>query len=538
MSNIICVYDVETLKVFLSEVFDAVVGQQTATSTTMELCDGQNITIIHGMGMPLCSNGGVCVLKHESLAVVAERVTMLGLSVTMVPQQLQCCIVNAPCQIDILVYATRVSSSDICGTLQHFVYSSPAKPHPLPLPSTPFHSSNMFQFAACAVNLDRSIPFLPNSRAPIPFESDIFKGHFIFVIRTKPLDPEYAHFFKNKRRMFVIQVQGRFKRVPVGTLHVGVEACCSFGLLSKSLLRSMLSVMKRQHTSIKYSFGRDASETSYCAVPLFPFVDRLCVTPAGANPPDVKCEVEEEAARRRSRRAGNVALALDTKHTYTFSIKGSNIDFCEWSTCGLYMINPTSLTSLLGGSNAFRMTIFSDDKGKSHNHPNYLLELEVSQQLPLAGHRLTYDGADSESDVEDEVSMADRAAALQCLDDGDEVGTLSFTEDADSERPSSMQQSVDRSSPLGQVCKDKRQVSMSAICRSVLDAGTDIAMDWIVEDLKFCPAAVEINDYRMCVFIDIYLFNTLEVVGGDEKHTYCVFQVFPHALGRICRFPL
>lgn len=38
-----------------------------------------------------------------------------------------------------------------------------------------------------------------NSREPIPFETEFFKGITFIVIRTDPYDPPYEHFFIGRR---------------------------------------------------------------------------------------------------------------------------------------------------------------------------------------------------------------------------------------------------------------------------------------------------------------------------------------------------
>ncbi len=38
----------------------------------------------------------------------------------------------------------------------------------------------------------------PNSREPIPFETEFFKGHAMLVVRTNPVDPPFQSFFNGK----------------------------------------------------------------------------------------------------------------------------------------------------------------------------------------------------------------------------------------------------------------------------------------------------------------------------------------------------
>jgi hypothetical protein len=48
-------------------------------------------------------------------------------------------------------------------------------------------------------NGKRHVPFLPNSREPVPFETESFKGHAMLVVRTDPIDPLFREFFEGKR---------------------------------------------------------------------------------------------------------------------------------------------------------------------------------------------------------------------------------------------------------------------------------------------------------------------------------------------------
>jgi hypothetical protein len=42
------------------------------------------------------------------------------------------------------------------------------------------------------------LPCPPNSREPIPFETEFFKGHALLLIRTSPVDPQFQSFFNGK----------------------------------------------------------------------------------------------------------------------------------------------------------------------------------------------------------------------------------------------------------------------------------------------------------------------------------------------------
>ena len=48
------------------------------------------------------------------------------------------------------------------------------------------------------------------------FENEFFKGQVLFMIKTEPEDARYAHHFAGKQRLFEMQIQGKFKKLPEG----------------------------------------------------------------------------------------------------------------------------------------------------------------------------------------------------------------------------------------------------------------------------------------------------------------------------------
>ncbi len=54
-------------------------------------------------------------------------------------------------------------------------------------------SNNSKEYVACQ----------PNSRTPVPFETEYFKGVVLLMLRTDPLDKHYHHMFSNNRYTIV-----------------------------------------------------------------------------------------------------------------------------------------------------------------------------------------------------------------------------------------------------------------------------------------------------------------------------------------------
>ncbi len=50
----------------------------------------------------------------------------------------------------------------------------------------------------------------------VDFENEFFRGRVLFMLRTKPEDPRYVPHFAGRQRLFEMQIQGRFKKLPQG----------------------------------------------------------------------------------------------------------------------------------------------------------------------------------------------------------------------------------------------------------------------------------------------------------------------------------
>lgn len=53
------------------------------------------------------------------------------------------------------------------------------------------------------------------------FENEFFKGQVLFMVKTDPEDPRYVAHFAGKQRLFEMQIQGKFKKLPEGKRMLG-----------------------------------------------------------------------------------------------------------------------------------------------------------------------------------------------------------------------------------------------------------------------------------------------------------------------------
>ena len=139
------------------------------------------------------------------------------------------------------------------------------------------------------------------------------------------------------------------------------------GMMSKSICRAMLRFLSKSQPSgaVEHSLGDGRSNAAFVCAPLVTCADRMCVTPHGCEAPSMRYEFSEPPDRRAARKNGRYAplggkqsgggAGFDTSSTYSFTIKGKYIDFCEWSTCGFRMMNPTNLGTFIGANSSLRL---------------------------------------------------------------------------------------------------------------------------------------------------------------------------------------
>ncbi|KAG6959064.1 hypothetical protein JG688_00010247 [Phytophthora aleatoria] len=197
-----------------------------------------------------------------------------------------------------------------------------------------------------------------NSRTPIPFETELFEGHALFLVRTQPEDPHYAALFAGKRRMFWIQVQGRFKQAPKGPIYLGGElpARITPGVFTRSVALVIMGLIRRLVGRVSFSFGsstdsENSDELPAVAFPLYQSVDQFVETQEGQDPPVLGTGDfgESEQLRRQRRHTSLGAEKYAVGPTYTFDFHTMYVDLTRWETA-----------NLPGGLNAMDLASFFD----------------------------------------------------------------------------------------------------------------------------------------------------------------------------------
>lgn len=198
---------------------------------------------------------------------------------------------------------------------------------------------------------------LPNTRKPFRVSNEWFEGRALVLVRSKPEDPFYAPHFKGKQRRFEVQVQGRFKVKPRGTVYIGGEVPrkMQLGLFTRGLTGTLLRILKaRSKSSIHYSFGRTQNgslvDLPHICLCMWNAVDRFVLTKAGSEPPKLGQQLPEtdrERNVRRKRRAED-APEFNTADTISFSYHSMYLDLATWKIVNIKGIDGVSLSTFWG----------------------------------------------------------------------------------------------------------------------------------------------------------------------------------------------
>lgn len=224
-----------------------------------------------------------------------------------------------------------------------------------------------------------------NSRTPIAFENDLFKGKAYFLVRTSPEDPHWSRLFLGRRRMFWIQVQGKFKRAPKGTVYLGGElpSPISPGIFTKSIALVIMGIIQQLVGNVNFSFGDvDSEVVPSIALPLYQSADQLIVTPAGDEPPPLgeRDFGESDEARKARRQTPVGSEKYVVGDTYSFDFHTMYVDLTRWKTANLPGLSEMELSTFFD-SLPMRMVAYDIQASPLDRHlqrqKDYLFSFEV-----------------------------------------------------------------------------------------------------------------------------------------------------------------
>jgi hypothetical protein len=164
----------------------------------------------------------------------------------------------------------------------------------------------------------------PNSRAPIPFKTNLFDGKILFLLKTKPQDPKYKEFFGKKKRMLEIHLQGKFLKQndKDSTIFIGgeVKGSMNLGSMAKGIAGLMLKMVKSlSYGQFDHSFGGTCDDLPHIVTSLYQGVDRFVMTPEGETPPVLGKELPEAEKDRKLRRSSSSNLIVNPSTIYSLS---------------------------------------------------------------------------------------------------------------------------------------------------------------------------------------------------------------------------
>lgn len=218
--------------------------------------------------------------------------------------------------------------------------------------------------------------FEPNTLHPIPFETSLFRGHLLFLVRpasssstdngrayaTENLSDDYDHIFSGRKRMIEFQIQGVFQRSPTGSLFMGIEITqqMTLGLVTKGLCRMLLNFMQQFSKNLHFSFGEgdftDSINNSQLEYPHISFplkdLDRLVITKQGDTPPKLGSfieETEESIAKRKLMKADEYN-EWNTTDIYTLSFNTHYVDLPSWRIVNVPIMKDMNLRTFWGDS--------------------------------------------------------------------------------------------------------------------------------------------------------------------------------------------
>ena len=204
-----------------------------------------------------------------------------------------------------------------------------------------------------------------NSQDAVPVETDLFKGRMLMLV--KPLRPEddpywTERLFSKKKRRFVFQLQGKFKRVPQGTLYAGGEISdqMKLGLVAKGICGLLLKFIKSVAPDTHYSFGdSNDKEKPHIVVPAWSFFERLVVTKPGEVPPEMGEEFVESEESLAARQYKKSQANWNTEDTYSMSFYTMYLDFAKWQVVQIPVTSDLDLKTFW--SNSFlRIVLFEN----------------------------------------------------------------------------------------------------------------------------------------------------------------------------------
>lgn len=342
--------------------------------------------------------------------------------------------------------------------------------------------------------------------------------------------------------MFEVQVQGKFKRKPAGEIFVGAESSekMQLGLITRSISKIVCNFCSTIVADLHYSFGDSTKDGSnyqlpHLVAPLFPTLDKIIVTPPGESPPTLGTPFTEDPDYRKQRLKFHLTADanIDLETTYSFSVNTSNLNLADWKIVGVPMVQPMDLRSFFSDASIMLVAYElprTPSGGIPPEHHQSQLNYVFKIKLSAIDGSLVADSADVLSDDTDEAYDPDPAPHNMhkpilelpnndeiLSEEEEEVEAIDFNDDdgEEEDKPGlkgEFSAGLQKKPHFRRInpADPNRQTMGSWLRRRIDDITPDsldvpetqdyVHVDYELEghgDLRYCPMALEVNDYRI-----------------------------------------
>jgi len=257
-----------------------------------------------------------------------------------------------------------------------------------------------------------------NSPVGIPVETDLFVGKCTFVLR--PNDPKnqdpyyYEQIFSKKKRRLILQVQGKFKREPKGTLYAGGEISkpLKLGLVTKGLSSLILKLLKAFCNDVHYSYGDDV-EKAHIVFPALQFFSSIIITKPGGTVPSIAEPFVESNASIKARMNNSVKADWNTTDTYSLAFQTMYLDLPTWRVVQLPVTRDLDLRTFWGDS-FLALVMYEGESDRKRRHVAENIQYSLMMKIKYMG--LSNTDSDKDASEDDDILPWDKASRLRHSD--------------------------------------------------------------------------------------------------------------------------
>ncbi|KAF4659610.1 hypothetical protein FOL47_007508 [Perkinsus chesapeaki] len=215
-----------------------------------------------------------------------------------------------------------------------------------------------------------------NAPEPMPFETDLFKGHI--MVMHKPPGPDgtpfrYLEYLGPKRRRWEMRWQGQFKKDVPPDLRFGLEVDNDppeLGFAARTLVRFLLKVASRlaeaRGSHLYCNYGNQRHSDYGATYFMFPLQSADTVLEHDPNDPNIP----EICTNDQLKGTVPMGYKFRTDKVYTFCYYSMYCDFVTWDIRNVFGASGTCLKSMLGPQ-PFRIAL--KDAATNEYYMNMLL---------------------------------------------------------------------------------------------------------------------------------------------------------------------